>query len=180
MKRALLLGLLLLVPGALAHGQSIEVAKDVGRYHVIFYTFDLLTAGEGVRLAWNVTDRATQQLVEVPNGTLVTEDHDAGGKLVNRTTLPPCAPGATDVTACLAQRHVGFLFTDTRMGPEGRTSYALSLPPDAGASTAAFDNHVYPASTPPGGVPLQNQTPLPGSLALLAAVAALAFLGRRR
>jgi len=155
-----------LAPGALAHGQSIEVAKDVGKYHVTFYTYDTLSEYELVRLAWNVTDRTTQQLTNVSNPILVKEDYDVSGGLVNRTTVN------------LTQRTAGFLFTDVHMGPEGRAAYTVNLPSDAPQPTVQFDNHVYPGTTPPGGVPLKG-TPVAPWLAFAAFLVA-ALAARRR
>lgn len=176
MRRALV-ALLVFAPLAAAHGQSIEVAQDVGRYHVIFYTYDTLSAFESVRLAWNVTDAVSQQRVEVPNATLTKRDYDNAGKLVNATTLP------------LQQRATGFLFADVRMGPEGRATYDVSLPPDAPRASAQFANCVYPATTPAGGMALRDaangcapvaaRTPWPAGLALLGLGAAARATRRR-
>lgn len=160
MRRALagLLLLALAAPAVVAHGASLEAAKDEGSYHVVFHTYEFLTEGEQARLAWNVTDRDDGARVHVDDPKVEVVTYDYAGAEVDRTTK------------ALEQRVDGFLFADFTMGPEGRMTFTVPLP----HGSVAFDTPIYPASTAGRNAP-KNELPLPPALAFGAL--ALAALG---
>jgi hypothetical protein len=128
----LLLPIMVLLPGASAHGASVEMTADAGPYHVVFYTYDAITASEVVRLSWNVTDAASRERVHIADPRAEVRSVDAQGRLANRTEY------------ALQQRVDGFLFTDVMVGPEGRMESELLL---ENGTSVPFSQPVFPAST---------------------------------
>jgi len=156
---------LLLAPTALAHGNLITPSKDVGPYHVIFYTSDYVTEGELQRLGWNVSDRGTGARVALEHPQAVLRFFDAKGAAVLNKTVD------------LEQPVEGIVLYDVTMGPPGRANYTLLLP---NGSQASFEQPVIALGAPPP-TPARATTPwFDAAFPAALGIAALGFRASRR
>lgn len=167
MRAFAVLAALLLLPLAAAHGASVQVAKDEGPYHVIFNSFDFIQVGETVRVAWNVTDRATGQRVHLNQSEVYVAYKAANGTLVGRATVG------------LQQPVDGIVFGDVEMRTFGATNYTLPLP----QGNVTFEQQVCRYDDAgvlhcPGDE--AKKSPLPLGLAAAALVLAAVALRRTR
>lgn len=166
MRGVWLLVLVMVAAQAGGHGASIETIAEGKLYRVTFFTFEGITEGEGLRLAWAVENKTTREPVNVSNPQVVVVRLDVEGRESSRETVP------------LSQSTPGFLYADIDSGRQGTVRYNLTLPGETLpflTKTCRYDDQGRLRC--PGDPPLS--TPAAPMAVALALVAAAALAARR-